>query len=813
MSTRFVRVKFAKSISLVLLTTLTATGSVFAQTPGLEEVLVTAQKRVESLQDAAIPIDAIEQTELTRAGIESGLDLGALSPSLGISAGGGPLASIFVRGVGAVTAGPLFDAAVAQNYDGVYLGRSSAAAGVNFFDMERVELLKGPQGTLYGRNATGGVINYIPAKPNMDGRNGYLEAEVGNYSKLGLQGALNLPLSDTAALRVAANINNRDGFADDGTNDAESTSLRAQLLFKPSDRLSIRLAGDYTDVGGAGQVGALVGTYGAGPATNTFFPSNLDPDSGGTSDAANAVRTAILGAPNFAFLNPIDTDDIFQDFTYLGVMAELNYTTDSGTFTFIPAFRDTEEDYTFVGPGFAAAPTSGSSEQLSIEARFTTDYDGRFNGVVGLFYFDEEGDTSANFAQESVSPIQNYDFSGDSWALFAQGTLDVSDRFRINAGLRYTEDEKQVVGGTNTFVTFCGGPPGPDFITPPASFGQCDVPGALPIGPSVSDPQVWIDTLIAQGFLLPGSTPADGFYPIIAPGPGGAIIDIDAGLSLTNDIAYDETTWRIGIEYDYGDDSLLYATFETGYRAGGVDISLINPTYKPEFIDAITIGSKNRLRDNSIQLNLEAFLWKYEDQQVSTFATINGGPAFPTANADSTIQGLDVDFLWAATDTMRIGAKVQFLDATFDRLNLQSDPGTGRYGCAATGIGANGLEQFDCSGISMLYTPDIAADITVSNTVVLSSSYAIDWVAALSYRDDQFTDFSLLEATVAESYTTLNLEATLIPPSGNWSLTLFGRNVTDERYPVTTNINGSQGIVHQVFNSPSTYGLRLRVDF
>ncbi|MEL0316038.1 MAG: hypothetical protein VW983_13475, partial [Halieaceae bacterium] len=150
--------------------------------------------------------------------------------------------------------------------------------------------------------------------------------------------------------------------------------------------------------------------------------------------------------------------------------------------------------------------------------------------------------------------------------------------------------------------------------------------------------------------------------------------------------------------------------------------------------------------------------------------------------------------------------------ATSDRSNLHSEPGTGRSGCAATGNGANGLEQFECSGISMLSTPDIAADITVSNTVVLSSSYAIDWVAALSYRDDQFTDFSLLEATVAESYTTLNLEATLIPPSGNWSLTLFGRNVTDERYPVTTNINGSQGIVHQVCKKKATL-INLRVAF
>ena len=124
---------------------------------GLEEVIVTAQRREQSLQDAAIPLATFDQESLTRLGMETAQDLGQLSPSLGITAGGGPLTSIFVRGVGALTVNPQTDAAVSQNVDGVYLGRSSGAAGQSLYDLERIELLKGPQGTLYGRNATGGV--------------------------------------------------------------------------------------------------------------------------------------------------------------------------------------------------------------------------------------------------------------------------------------------------------------------------------------------------------------------------------------------------------------------------------------------------------------------------------------------------------------------------------------------------------------------------------------------------------------------------------------------------------------------------------
>lgn len=252
---------------------------------GLSEITVTAQRREESLQDAALPIDALSPDQLTRQGVESAQDLGRISPSLGANAGGGPLTSLFVRGVGALTVNSLQDSGVAQNYDGVYLGRSSSAAGLNFYDMERVELLKGPQGTLYGRNATGGVLNYIPKKPELGEIGGYVQGSYGNFDAFAVQGAVNLPVADTVAFRVAGSHQDRDGFNDDGTSDLDAQSVRAQLLFEPSNRFNARFAVDHTEVGGKGVSGSLLGFFGTAPGTHSPIPLEFR-DTAGSSCGA-----------------------------------------------------------------------------------------------------------------------------------------------------------------------------------------------------------------------------------------------------------------------------------------------------------------------------------------------------------------------------------------------------------------------------------------------------------------------------------------------------------------------------------------------
>ena len=827
----------------LLLAIISATSMVNAQDApsqesrvALEEVVVTAQRRAQSLQDAAIAVQAFDQNTLAQNGVESAQDLGLLSPSLGISAGGGPLTSIFVRGVGALTVNPLTDAAVAQNVDGVYLGRSSGAAGQAMYDLERVELLKGPQGTLYGRNATGGVLNYIPQKPVIGEDSGSIQADIGNYSKLGFQGAFNVTLAEDLAIRIAGNSLDRDGYSDDGTNDQDTFSLRAQLLYEPTDRLSIRVATDYSEITSKGPGGDLFGTYdNAGPPgvdVTNFTPSGLSINSGPTAAEANAIRASVLHTPSFAPFRPINADDLYQDNEFTGFMAEINYEMDSGVLTFIPAYRESDQDYQFSGPGFAPAKTEEENEQTSFELRYATNLEGSVNGIIGAFFIDEEISTSGVFAQNYTSPIQNYDNGGESWAVFGQATFDLNDTTRLNVGLRYTEDEKYAEGISDTFVTFCGGAPYTgNFLTPgPPPFNPfvngCAEPGNMPAHPIENDRDAFIAYFVEQGLIapdsvatvpgmgrppsysltLPGGVPPteDNPNPILA-----AIVNVGDGF-LSSDLDYSETTYRIGLEHDWGDGNLLYANFETGYRAGGVDLSTAAPTYDPEYIDAFSIGSKNRFANDTLQLNAEAFWWKYDGQQVTYFTTLDGASAFPIANADATIQGLDVDMVWLASDSTKISANVQFLDAQYDELTLIADPGRGRFGCGVAGIDG-GVESFDCSGADMLYSPEFGADLTVNHQLDLGGN-TLALTAIMSHRAKQQTNFILLEETYADSYTTLHLDATLMSVDGDWSVSAYARNVTDEQFLVNTNVS-NRGLAYGLYSPPMTYGLRVQLSF
>ncbi|MEP3655525.1 MAG: TonB-dependent receptor [Litorimonas sp.] len=814
----------------------------FAQTSdaGLDEIVITAQRTEQSLQDVSVAVEAFDQESLTRDGLESAKDLGSLSPALGISAGGGPLTSIFVRGVGALSVNPLSDAAVAQNVDGVYLGRSSGAAGLALYDLERVELLKGPQGTLYGRNATGGVINFIPQKPVMGESGGYVQAEYGRFNKIGLQGAMNLAVEDKAAFRLSGNLLKRDGYSDDGTNDADSFSLRGQALFELGASTTVRFAGDYSEDKSKGPGGDFVGTFSNDTGSlDVFTASGIAIDSGPSSPEANALRNTILHTPSFAPFPDIQTENLFQDLSFKGLSAEIIHQTDIGTFTIVPAYRESDQNYAFAGPGFGPANTSEQNNQKSIEARFDTDFEGPLNGIIGAFYIDEEISTSTNFNQAYTSPIQNYDNGGESWALFADGTFDVSETVRLYAGLRYTEDTKFVDGVSDTFVTFCGGAPARgDFLTPGPPFianafnHGCAVPGLIPNHPITSNRNEFIQHFVDLGLIaadsvatVPGNGPPT-VYNFLIPGLSNfgnspdqiaAIVNVGDGV-ISNDLSFNELTYRGGIEWDWGDNNLLYAGYDRGYRAGGVDLSTgATAEFDSEFIDAFKVGSKNRFLDNTLQVNGEAFLWKYDGQQISYFTTIDSAASFPVANADATIMGAEIDVIWAVADNTTISGSAQILDSTYDELVLISDEGRGRFGCESLGLipdadrEAGVIENFDCSGQDALFSPKFGADASINHIVNLSD-FDLSLTADASYRGQQSTSFSFLPETDRDAYFTLNLDATLSPEDAGWALSVFMRNVTDERFLQNSNVQ-NRGSFYGVYNAPQTYGARIRANF
>ena len=202
---------------------------------GIGEIIVTAQRKSENMQKAGIAIDAVTGDGLVRAGILKAEDITKSVPAITVTNGGGSNTSIFLRGVGNVTNSSYNDPAVTPSYDGVVMGRAAGAFGAAFYDLARVEVLKGPQGILYGRNATGGAVNIIPARPEIGRTGGGFNASFGNFGAANLDGYLNIATGANSALRFAGTRQWHNGYNRDGTDDLDRTALRGQFLFEPSD--------------------------------------------------------------------------------------------------------------------------------------------------------------------------------------------------------------------------------------------------------------------------------------------------------------------------------------------------------------------------------------------------------------------------------------------------------------------------------------------------------------------------------------------------------------------------------------------------
>ncbi len=216
----------------------------------IDEIIVTAQRREETLQKSSVSVQVVTGAALERAGVTQATDLNRIAPGVQIGTGGNAT-QIYIRGIGDFAVSALSNPAVAFNVDGVYVARPQGTNS-EFYDVDRVEILKGPQGTLYGRNATGGAINVITRKPSLDGMDGRISVDLGNYDLKHVEGALNVPLSATVAIRGAFNIVDRTGYLSDGTDDDVRQAARVNLLWKPSDVFSALLSADYAHEGGHG---------------------------------------------------------------------------------------------------------------------------------------------------------------------------------------------------------------------------------------------------------------------------------------------------------------------------------------------------------------------------------------------------------------------------------------------------------------------------------------------------------------------------------------------------------------------------------
>jgi iron complex outermembrane receptor protein len=732
---------------------------------GLGEIVVTAQRREESLQRAAVAVTAVGGEDLVNAGITETANLGRLVPSLVVQPTGGTT-SFFLRGVGTNSQNSFAENAVAFNFNGIYVGRPTAPAGV-FYDLERVEVVKGPQGTLYGRNATGGAINVIPKKPVLGTFGGEGFFEYGNYDSKKSVVALNIPIGDTVALRLAGQVVDRDGYISDGYDDDKGEAFRASLLIEPSDRWSMLLVADYYNQGGKGAGAVLL------PEARYTVPALEDRVSISDPRARAAIRQLASGifAPPFCggpgnFVNSgcvaLPGSDGFQDSKFFGISATVTGEMGFGTLTVIPAYRRSDVDLLTYLPGFAGV-VKDLAEQTSLEVRLASNEDQRLRYVLGLFYFGENQVTENFFRQGNISTTRfTPRLSTESVAAFGQLTFDITDTLRLVAGGRYTkEDKKQLTSVAS------GGLPGP--ITPPLS----------------------------------------------AP--------------FTGDLSFEKFTWKAGLEWDAGPQSLVYANVATGFKSGGFFVAQPpNNTFAPETLTAYTIGAKNRFFDNKLQLNIEAFYWDYNDQQITFVGGVRtAGGIFAqgstTVNAGkSRIYGAEFEARFAPSRNDLFSLNVQYLNGKYDSLITANFSPTGApvtTGCRTLGSrlanpGVNGARFYDidCSGRPTVNSPEWALNLGYERTFELTDQLNLIFGARGNIESSRFMNSNFRPEERQGSFAMADAYATL-EDRGGWSITAFINNITDEEVLARAGTRPILDFPVGTLRPPRTYGVRFGFNF
>ncbi|WP_171905812.1 TonB-dependent receptor [Sphingobium phenoxybenzoativorans] len=405
---------------------------------GIDDIVVTAERREQSVQKVPLTIQVVSGTELAKSGVTSAIDLNKITTGVEIGKGGSNN-QIFIRGVGAFAFSPLSSPGVAFNVDGIYVGRPNGVDG-NFYDIARVEVLKGPQGTLYGRNANGGSINVITNEATLGRRTLDLNIEGGNYSLLRANGAINLPVGDNAAIRAAFNLVHRNGYLSDGANDDIQQSARLRFKWMPDPDVTIQLNADYSHLGGKG------GDY-------VYLPRRpgASPYEAQTAPAANAYMHG------FAPLGPFVADlqpDTAQNTVLYNFSAQVDWRIgDFATLTVLPAYRRVEARYvTHFASRFQG---DEDTRQTSVEARLgnsTAD----FTWVVGAYYYNEKAPNSINDVFVS-DVLQNfhivYSPKTEAYATFGQATVGIVDGLRLIAGGRYTYEMRRLQGSLTSLLT------------------------------------------------------------------------------------------------------------------------------------------------------------------------------------------------------------------------------------------------------------------------------------------------------------------------------------------------------------------------
>ncbi len=743
----------------VIAVSLTTTPHSFAQDAGLlEEVIVTAQKRQESSQDVPISVSAVTGNTMEELGIKNISDLSALVPNMDI----GKRANSTVINLRGVETNIAFNegssAAVAFHSDGVYLS-SSRGGAMTFHDVERVEVLRGPQGTLAGRNSTAGSIDVVTRRPHYDFEVAG-ELLVGDYSLFGTSGILNLPLiDDQLAIRAAFVTYKHDGYLDndnvnpniDNADDADDKAVRLSLLWDASDDLSLFIKAYYEEKGGVGP---------------QFVPFLVPEDArqnawrGLTGGFGFPIPEQIVEDPSDPRVFSLDTQPE-NDVEVSGVTAELQWDLDWAQLTYIGNIHEdnnktslqdmdgvlvVSDDTSPFGPGVLAdgefGPFIHKNKQLSHELRLSSGQnDSPFDWVFGAYYFEEEQFATRQIVMvNALGPLPGYGYGFDvfdvpldseSWAVYGDTKYRLSDEWEAFAGVRYTDDWQAKSLQQNNF--FLGMP---------------------------------------RLVVWPEQTAES-----------------------------DNVDWRAGLTWYRTEQSMVYGSVTTGYKSGGVDTELGG--WEPETVTAYEIGTKNTFNYGRLRLNANVFFNDYDRIQVGAVRVKpSGQPGNVVDVMPAEVFGFELEGAAILGEATTLNFALGYVDSEIGDF----------YACDQ--VVSNCKDEFleensvSIKGNALPKAPAWRVGLGLEHTFGLGELGTLTPRIQFKYTDDQYLSQFNSFYDAEDSFTRTDVYLTWTSPEDKFYAQAFVKNLEDEDVRNTV-LLGLVTFTHAQWDPPRTWGIRL----
>jgi iron complex outermembrane receptor protein len=740
-----------------------------------EEIIVTAQKREQSLSDVSMAVSAVSMDQLVNSQTSSIESLQYLVPS--ISFGNDfNFAKLFIRGIGLNSSFPGADPSVALHVDGAVIAQAGAQMG-SFFDLDHVEVLRGPQGTLYGRNATGGVVNLITAKPTEE-LDGYVRLTAGgeDLAVLG-EAALGGPITDYLRARLAVRYLDREGYAINELtgaeiDDSKQRSARLSLQFEPSDSFELMLTGEYHREDDASN---------ALKFREAAFPNAVAPMAGGVDLRSLATQPGFSAASNPRNIRA-NVEPVNDRTTYATTLTATWQLSDVISLKSITNQRDYEAEFyqdfdvsdypgcrqPLVGPTSTCTLAAGITRtagnhwqplyqhQFSEELQFNFDGE-NLHGLLAGYYLKENiqienhlgFNPNPHFSSNPADSRAIFDGAMNvmTWAVFANATYDFTDKFSLKGGARYSYEERNVASYQAT-------------ATPPQA---APVPSAL-------------------GYPFRRARDWNNFSP------------------------------SLGVEFRPREGLLTYLTFAKGFKSGTSVIGEAGKEFvNPEKVDSFELGFKSRLFDNRLQLNVATFYHEVEDAQFQFTFPQAAPPNFTTEMRNAAKiegKGVELEASWRPTQGFALDTSIAWLDSTFTEFLGPNPLVATNYNFAP---GQAPLE--DLSGNTTRMSPEWSATLHPSYEFTLGGGGTLAFAANAVYKGKQYhTEFND-ERLSSEAYTIVDANVMFTSPGDRYSVNLWGKNLTDEFVWAGSYAVASTRTIGGTLLPPRSYGVTMSMRF